>query len=327
MNVLLTGGAGYVGSACLRHLAGKGHGVVAYDDLRKGHKEAVAGYPLVEGDILDSDLLKQTLQTYDIDSVMHFAAATDVGESVSCPEYHYANNVWGTLSLLNAMREVGVDRLLFSSTCAVYGESQTEPMSEETNVDPCSPYARSKLTVEWLIKDFAEAHSVGFTLLRYFNAAGAEPEGRFGEDHRPEHHLIPLVLQVCLGQREQVQVYGDDYGTPDGTCVRDYVHVDDLARAHLMALENTSRDTREIFNVGTGKGHSVLEVIDACSKLKGADIPYVITERRPGDAPVLVARADKIRSQLGWTPRYESIDAITETAWRWHRAHPEGYPD
>jgi len=325
MNILITGGAGYVGSTCLRYLAGNGHKVVAFDDLRKGHEPAVDGHPLVQGDIADTALLVKTMAEHNIEGVMHFAAATDVGESVTIPEYHYGNNVGGTLSLLNAMLEAGVKRILFSSTCATYGESQKEPMAEDTPQEPCSPYARSKLTVEWMIKDFAEAHELGYTLLRYFNAAGADPEGRFGEAHDPEFHLIPVILQYCLGQRDKLFVFGNDYDTPDGTCVRDYIHVNDLASAHQMALERMTPDTKEVFNIGTGDGHSVLEIIEACRRVTGMDIPYELTPRRPGDAPLLVANGAYMRSTLGWSPRFDSIDAIVETAWRWHQSHPNGY--
>ena len=325
MNVLITGGAGYVGSTCLRYLARNGHKVVAYDDLRKGHEPAVDGHILVKGDVADTALLVKTMREHDIEGVMHFAAATDVGESVTIPEYHYGNNVGGTLSLLNAMLEAGVKRILFSSTCATYGESQTEPMAEDTPQEPCSPYARSKLAVEWMIKDFAEAHELGYTLLRYFNAAGADSEGQFGEAHDPEFHLIPVVLQYCLGQREKLYVFGNDYETPDGTCVRDYIHVNDLASAHQIALERMTPETKEIFNVGTGDGQSVLEIIEACRRVTGMDIPYEMSPRRPGDAPLLVANGDYMRATLDWAPQYDSIDAIIETAWRWHKNHHNGY--
>ncbi len=231
MRVLVTGGAGYVGSACLRHLTENGHHAVAYDNLAEGHLKAVAGAALVVGDIADTALLVKTMCEENIDAVMHFAAATYVGESVTNPEYHYRNNVGGTLSLLNAMNEAGVKRMLFSSTCATYGMNPRCPMSEDAQQDPCSPYARTKLTVEWMIKDFAHAYGLGYTLLRYFNAAGASQDGQFGEYHNPETHLIPLVLDVPLGNRADIKVFGSDYPTSDGTCIRDYVHIDDLASA------------------------------------------------------------------------------------------------
>jgi UDP-glucose 4-epimerase len=248
-----------------------------------------------------------------------------VGESVENPEYHYRNNIAGSLSLLNAMRGAGVRRLLFSSTCATYGLTDECPMSENVPQVPCSPYARTKLAVEWMLHDFAEAYGMGFTILRYFNASGAAPDGAFGEDHNPETHLIPLVLQVALGQREKLKLYGDDYPTPDGTCVRDYIHIEDLASAHLLAIRATGLQSREVFNVGTGQGASVLEVLRACERVTGKPIPYDVVGRRPGDPPALVADPAKLKRQLGWAPRYPEIGAIIETAWRWHRGHPHGY--
>ena len=326
MRILVTGGAGYVGSACLRHLVARGHEALAYDNLAQGHRGAVVGAPLVEADIADTDALARILAEFRADAVMHFAAATYVGESVLDPEYHYRNNVSGTLSLLNAMRATGVRRMLFSSTCATYGESPKCPMAEDAPQDPCSPYARTKLAVEWMIRDFSAAYGLGFTLLRYFNAAGAAPDGNHGEDHRPETHLIPLVLEVPAGRRDRLRVFGDDYATPDGPCIRDYVHVDDLASAHLLAIEATTLDTREVYNVGTGQGRSVLEIIAACEKVTGKSIPHDVVERRPGDAPALVADPAKLMDRLGWRPRYASIEETIATAWGWHERHPEGYP-
>lgn len=327
MKILITGGAGYVGSACLRYVAEQGHEVMAYDNLVMGHRGAVDGHPLVEGDIAETERLTKTLRDFGADAVMHFAAATYVGESVENPAYHYANNISGTLSLLNAMRAAGVGRMLFSSTCATYGMTQSETMSEDTPQDPFSPYARTKLAVEWMIRDFATAYGLGFTLLRYFNAAGADPDGRHGEDHRPENHLIPLVLQVPLGQRDRIMVFGDDYPTPDGTCIRDYVHTRDLASAHLLAIEATEEGTAEVFNIGTGNGQSVMEIIEACEKVTGQKIAREITARRPGDPPRLVAEPTKLKTRLGWAPEYIDIEDTIATAWAWHRAHPEGYDD
>ena len=325
MKILITGGAGYVGSACLRYVASQGHEVMAFDNLVMGHALAVDGHPLVEGDIADTDLLTKTLKDFGADAVMHFAAATYVGESVENPEYHYRNNVGGTLSLLNAMRAAGVDRMLFSSTCATYGMTQSDTMSEDTPQDPFSPYARTKLAVEWMIRDFAHAYGMGFTLLRYFNASGGDADGRHGEDHRPENHLIPLVLEVPLGQRDKIMVFGDDYPTPDGTCIRDYVHTRDLASAHLLAIEATEPGTSEVFNIGTGNGQSVMEIIKACEKVTGQKIPFEITERRPGDPPRLVAEPTKLKTQLGWEPKYSNIEDTIATAWAWHQGHPNGY--
>lgn len=325
MRILVTGGAGYVGSACLRHLIEQGHEAVAYDNLVEGHPKAVGSAKLVVGDIADTEKVYYTLKEFSADAVMHFAAATYVGESVENPEYHYRNNIGGTLSVLNAMRKARVKRMLFSSTCATYGMTPKVPMSEDTPQEPFSPYARTKLAVEWMIRDFAHAYGLGFTLLRYFNASGASADGRFGEYHNPETHLIPLVLQVPLGQRERLKVFGTDYPTPDGTCIRDYIHIEDLASAHLLAIQATNETTAEVFNVGTGNGCSVLEIIAACEKVTGRSIPYDVVARRPGDPPALVADPKKLMERLNWKPKYTNIADTIETAWRWHRSNPEGY--
>lgn len=324
-SILVTGGAGYVGSACVRHLLSHGFEAAAYDNLVQGHRQAVPQDRLIVGDISDHEAVAEALRRTNADAVMHFAAATYVGESVTNPEYHYRNNIGGTLTLLNAMRAAGVRRMLFSSTCATYGMNPKVPMAEDAVQDPCSPYARTKLVVEWMIRDFAHAYGLGFTLLRYFNACGASPDGQHGEDHRDENHLIPLTLQVALGQRARLKVFGRDYPTPDGTCIRDYVHVDDLAQAHRLAIEATSPSTAEVFNIGTGTGSSVLEIIRACEQVTGATIPFDVVERRPGDPPALVASPQKLISRLGWKPRYTCITETVQTAWKWHSSHPRGY--
>ncbi len=325
MRILLTGGAGYVGSACLRHLLAQGSDVYAFDDLSQGHAEAVPEERLRRGDILDTSALTKALRETRAEAVMHFAAATCVGESVENPEHYYRTNIGGTRSVLAAMRAASVRRILFSSTCATYGLSPTVPMTEDTPQNPCSPYARTKLAVEWMIEDFARAYGLGFTLLRYFNAAGASPDGKYGEDHDPENHLIPLILQVMNGQREKLQVFGDDYPTPDGTCIRDYVHVDDLAEAHQLAIQSTEPGAGRVYNVGTGTGSSVMEVIRACEAVTGRAVLIGITGRRPGDPPTLVADPRNVMKELGWHPRYGNIQEIVQTAWRWHEAHPDGY--
>ena len=325
MKVLVTGGAGYVGSACLRYLLEHGHDAVAFDNLVQGHREAVPDGRLVVGDIADTNALAQALSDHGSEAVMHFAAATCVGESVEQPEYHYRNNIGGTRSLLNAMRQAGVKRILFSSTCAIYGDNPVTPMPEGAPQIPCSPYARTKLTVEWMIRDFAHAYGLGFTLLRYFNAAGASPDGQHGEDHDPENHLIPIVLQVPLGQREKVEIFGNDYPTPDGTCIRDYIHVDDLASAHLLAIEATTPKTAEVFNIGTGTGHSVREVLRVCEEVVGRPISHEVVARRPGDAPALVADPSELRERLGWRPHFVDLRDTVATAWTWHESHPKGY--
>jgi UDP-glucose 4-epimerase len=325
MKIFITGGAGYVGSACLRHLVKKGYKVCAYDNLSQGHAAAVDGNPLIEGDLAEAGRLLDSLRSFQPDAVMHFAASTHVGESVEYPDLYYRNNVQGTLNLLNAMRDADVSRLLFSSTCAVYGATDADALGEEMPFDPVSPYARSKLAVEWIIRDFAAAYGLGFTILRYFNAAGACPSGRFGEAHDPETHLIPLVLRVPLGQRATITVFGSNYGTADGTCVRDYVHVDDLAQAHRLAVEAMTLDTAEVYNVGIGTGHSVREVILASEAVTGRSIPVIEAERRLGDPPRLVADSTKLQTRLGWQPCYTQLEDIIATAWAWHETHPEGY--
>jgi UDP-glucose 4-epimerase len=325
MKIFVTGGAGYVGSACLRHLLAHGHEAVAYDNLCQGHPESVPAGCFIQGDIADEATLTSALRDFGAEAVMHFAAATSVGESVENPEYHYRNNICGTRTLLAAMRAAGVGRMLFSSTCATYGMTPKCPMSEDTPQEPFSPYARTKLTVEWMIRDYADAYGLGFTLLRYFNAAGAAPDGSHGEDHDPENHLIPLVLQVPLGKRAKIMIFGEDYPTPDGTCIRDYVHTDDLASAHLLAIQATTPETREVYNIGTGNGNSVYEVLKACEDVTGQSIPREVVKRRPGDPPALVADPAKITRALGWKPKYANIKDVVETAWAWHQRHPNGY--
>jgi len=325
MNILLTGGAGYVGSACLRLLKESGHRVVAFDNLVEGHADAVDGADLVVGDIRDTPLLEKTLRDHEIEAVMHFAAATNVGESVVNPTYHYDNNIGGTLSLLNAMVAAGVKKILFSSTCATYGLNPSSPMAEDAEQDPCSPYARTKLAVEWMIRDFAHTYDMGFTILRYFNAAGASTDGRFGEYHHPETHIIPLVLQDILDGPKALKVFGNDYPTEDGTCIRDYVHIEDLASAHLLAMEAIEQNTQEVYNIGTGNGQSVLDIIKACELVSGHKVKYTIVERRPGDAPELVADPRKLQTRLGWKPRYPKIEDTVRTAWAWHKNSPDGY--
>lgn len=327
MNILVTGGAGYVGSACVRWLVKHGHNPIAYDNMKEGHKSAVPDGRLVVGDIQSTDALAAVMGRLKTDAVMHFAAATYVGESVTNPDYHYGNNIAGTLSLLRAMQKAGVKRMLFSSTCATYGMNPRIPMSEESQQDPFSPYARTKLAVEWMIRDFAHAYGLGFTLLRYFNAAGADDDAKFGEDHRPETHIIPLVLDIPMGRRKEFTLFGTDYPTHDGTCVRDYIHTADLAQAHHLAIEATTPTTAEVYNIGTGNGQSNLQIIRACEEVTVVKIPVKTAERRPGDPPALVADPTKLKTRLGWKPRYTNIVDTVRTAWNWHKANPNGYPD
>ncbi len=325
MRILVTGGAGYVGSHCLRSLLAAAHKVVVYDNLSRGHRAAVPAGLLVEGDLCDEQKLSQLLRDRQIEAVMHFAALALVGESVEQPELYYRNNVLGSFHLLEAMRQTGVRKIVVSSTTATYGTPEKMPIAESTPQQPINPYGFSKLVVEHILDDYATAHGFGFAALRYFNAAGAAPDGSIGEDHTPESHLIPIVLQVALGQRPAITVLGEDYPTPDGTCIRDYVHVDDLASAHMAALARIEPGKSIKVNLGTGRGHSVKQVIDACRKITGHKIPTVSGPRRPGDPPELVADSRLARQLLNWTPQYETIESIVETAWRWHQSHPQGY--
>ncbi|MFP6751561.1 MAG: UDP-glucose 4-epimerase GalE [Pirellulaceae bacterium] len=327
MNILVAGGAGYVGSHAARMLAAAGHEVWVYDNLSLGHRQAVATGRLIEGDLHDGDLIEQVLREKSIDAVMHFAALTLVGESVSDPARYYSNNVIGTFSLLEAMRRVGVRRFIFSSTAATYGEPETVPITEQASQQPINPYGYTKLVVEKVLADFSAAYGFAYAALRYFNAAGAHPDGDLGEDHDPETHLIPIVLQVALGQRDQITIFGSDYPTPDGTCVRDYVHVDDLSRAHLAALDRLEEGQGLHLNLGTGCGNSVREIVEASRVVTGREIPVVEGERRPGDPPTLVADASLAGTVLDWEPRYTDIQQIIQTAWNWHSSHPHGYQD
>lgn len=325
MNILVVGGAGYIGSHAVRFLLNAGHQVTVYDNLSRGHREAVPDGLLVEGELTDRSKLVSLLRERQIDAVMHFAAFALVNESVNDPSVYYRNNVIAALELLDAMKEADVRKIVFSSTTATYGEPETIPISEETPQKPISPYGFTKLAIEHALADYATAYGFGYAALRYFNAAGAHPDGSIGEDHDPESHLIPVVLQVALGQREHLTIYGDDFATPDGTCLRDYIHVDDLARAHLRALELIEPGKGICANLGTGRGTSVREIVDACRKITGHPIPTIMGARRDGDPAVLVADNRLAKKLLDWTPKYDSIDAIIETAWKWHQTHPNGF--
>jgi UDP-glucose 4-epimerase len=325
MKVLLTGGAGYVGSHAARVLTKAGHDVWVFDNLANGYKAAVAPGRLLEGDLLDEARLKQVFSEHKFDAVMHFAALAYVGVSVTDPATYYRNNVVGTLNLLDAMRAAGVNKIVFSSTCATYGTPDKSPITEGMKQDPINPYGYTKLVIERALDDYAHAYGLGFAALRYFNASGAAEDGTIGEDHKPETHLIPLILQVALGQRQEITVFGDDYPTPDGTCVRDYIHVDDLATAHLAALERLQPGRGLKLNLGTGAGASVMEVIDACRRETGHAIPHKVAPRRAGDPAELVADASLARKTLDWTPKYVGIEPIVKSAWKWHQSHPNGY--
>ncbi len=308
MKILVTGGAGYVGSHCVRRLIEAGHEVWVYDNLSRGHAAAVPSGKLIVGDLAEQDRLAELLREKRIEAVMHFAAFALVGESVEQPQLYYGNNVIGSFHLLEAMRRAGVKRIVFSSTTATYGTPERMPIAETTPQQPINPYGFSKLVIERILDDFAAAHGFGGAALRYFNAAGAAPGGSIGEDHTPESHLIPIVLQVALGQREQISILGDDYPTPDGTCVRDYVHVDDLAAAHLAALERLQPGQVIKVNLGTGRGYSVREVVEACRRITGHAIPAVTAPRRASDPPELVADARLARQVLNWQPRYGGMN-------------------
>lgn len=325
MNVLVVGGAGYIGSHAVRHLIDAGHKVTVYDNLSRGHAAAVPDGMLVQGDLLDRELLRQTLREKKIDAVMHFAAFALVNESVNDPALYYRNNVIAALELLDAMRETGVKKIVFSSTTATYGEPSKIPIAEDTVQSPINPYGFTKLVIEEALHDYAAAYGFAYAALRYFNAAGARPDGSIGEDHDPESHLIPIVLQVALGQRDAITVFGDDYPTPDGSCVRDYIHVDDLSTAHLAALDRLEPGKGIEVNLGTGRGTSVREVIDACRRVTGHEIPEKMGKRREGDPPELVADAGLAKSVLGWEAKYMDIERTIETAWAWHQSHPRGY--
>jgi UDP-glucose 4-epimerase len=325
MKVLVVGGAGYVGSHTVRLLNREGHEVWVYDNLSRGHREAVPTGRLIEGNISDRGLLLQVLRDREIDAVMHFAAYALVNESVQHPALYYQNNVSATLDLLEAMRQVGVWRFVFSSTTATYGQPEKIPIAETTPQNPINPYGFTKLVIERALTDYAQAYGFGVASLRYFNAAGASEDGSIGEDHDPESHIIPIVLQVALGQRDHISIYGDDYPTPDGTCVRDYIHVNDLGSAHLKALANLKPGSNLQLNLGTGEGTSVLQVIEACREVTGHPIPTKVAPRREGDPACLVADSTLAQKTLVWTPKYKTIGPIVETAWRWHQSHPTGY--
>ncbi len=316
LRVLVTGGAGYIGSHTCKALANAGYEPVSYDNMVYGHDELVKWGPLEVGDILDGERLKEVIDKYSPDACMHFAAFALVGESVEDPAKYYKNNVLGTLSLLEALKEKGINRLIFSSSAAVYGNPVKTPIPDDHSLSPVNPYGETKRIMEGVLRDFGAAYGLKSASLRYFNAAGADPEGESGELHDPETHLVPLVLEVAAGKREHITVFGDDYDTRDGTCIRDYIHVTDLADAHVRALERLGKgDTTKAYNLGNGNGFSVLEVIETARKVTGHPIPVEIGSRRAGDPPVLVADSSRIMEELGWRPLFDDLETIIETAW------------
>lgn len=327
MNILVTGGAGYIGSHACKALAGAGHIPVTLDNFCYGHRSAVKWGPLVEGDLADEALLRQTFVDYEIDAVMHFAAYAYVGESMTDPGKYFRNNVINTVRLLDAMVKYGVNRIVFSSTCATYGVPEDVPIDERHPQRPVNPYGESKLFIERALHWYSIAHGIRVAALRYFNAAGADPDTETGEDHTPETHLIPLVIETALGRRSHVDVFGSDYPTPDGTAIRDYIHVADLAAAHVLALEKLQAGTENLFlNLGTGLGYSVKDVISMVEQVSGRHVNTRMAERRAGDPPVLVAAPGMAKQVLGWKPAYSSLQIIIETALRWHEKDLELTP-
>jgi UDP-arabinose 4-epimerase len=319
MNVIVTGGAGYIGSHACKALSNAGYMPIALDSLIQGHRNAVQWGPLEVGDIADREFLNLVIEKYQPTAVMHFAAHAYVGESVENPGKYYRNNVAGTLTLLEALRDYEVNKFIFSSTCATYGVPQDMPISEDHPQHPVNPYGASKLMIERILQDFEKAHKLRHMSLRYFNAAGADPDGAIGESHNPETHLIPLIFEVALGMRSAITIFGNDHKTTDGTCVRDYIHVDDLAEAHVLALTalNQGRPSRA-YNLGNGMGFSVREVIEVAETVTGCVIPVEIGSKRPGDPPILVGNATRAIQELGWQPKHQNLMEILRTAWNWH---------
>jgi UDP-glucose 4-epimerase len=329
MNILVVGGAGYIGSHCVRQILAAGHRPVILDNFVYGHRAAVpAGVSLHEGNLGDAPFVRRVLEAERIDAVMHFAAYCYVGESVTDPMKYYFNNVVATLHLLQAMRDAGVRRFIFSSTCATFGIPATLPIHENLPQAPINPYGQTKLDIEQVLKALAVAHGLSFAVFRYFNAAGAAEDGSIGEDHAPETHLIPLAIDVATGRRPHLQLFGTDYPTPDGTCLRDYVHVDDLSRAHIAACTRLDAPGTQLFyNLGTGRPTSNREVIAAVEEITGRPVRVVEAPRRAGDPPALFADSAQARRELGWVVKFPDIKSIVATAWKWHQAHPAGFGD
>jgi len=326
MRVLVCGGAGYIGSNMTAMLVSQGHEPVVYDNLSRGHAQAVRDADLVTGDLADHDLLVRTLRSRRIEAVMHFAAFIEAGESVRNPLEFYGNNVCSTRTLLLAMEYAGVEKLVFSSSAAVYGIPETVPITEDAPKRAINPYGETKWAAERMCHFQAQAEKLRYAALRYFNAAGAGDNGRLGEDHRPESHLIPLVIQAALGQRPAVSIYGTDYPTPDGTCIRDYIHIEDLCSAHMLALNRLDKETETAYNLGNGRGYSVRQVIETVKKVTGKSFRITESPRRAGDPAVLTACSDKAIRELGWKVRHPDLESIVESAWKWHSLNPRGYP-
>ena len=327
MKILVTGGAGYIGSHTVRYLIEKGHDVVVYDNLSTGHRRAVDPRALlIEADIMNQTHLVSAIKNNQIEGILHFAGSIEVAESISNPGKYFLNNTFGTLQVLQAMQAAGVKKIVYSSTAAVYGMPKEIPILETSACAPINPYGQSKFFSEMMIQDFHKAHGISYTILRYFNVAGSWPDGSIGEDHKPESHLIPRILKGIL-QNHPIQIFGNDYPTLDGTCVRDYIHVVDLAAAHLLAMENLTHGTAEIMNVGSQAGYSVKEVISACEKIIGKNLKVITGERRHGDPATLVASSEKIKKVLGWERKFSNLEDMIQHAYLWHTKNPKGYLD
>ena len=327
MRVLICGGAGYIGSNMTALLATEGHEPIVFDNLSKGHRAAVQDAQLIEGDLADFDLLLTTLRDRKIEAVMHFAAFIEVGESVQTPLKYYRNNFCNTRNLLEAMEAADIEKFVFSSTAAVYGTPKVIPITEDSPKDPINPYGQTKWAVERMCNYQSRTGKLRYAALRYFNACGAGSNAQLGEDHSPESHLIPLIIHAAMGKRRDISIFGTDYDTPDGTCIRDYIHIDDLCRAHLLALDKLETSSELIYNLGNGNGYSVREVIETVRKVSGKDFIVVEAERRAGDPPVLTSDAKKARTELAWQPEKPRLEDMVASAWQWHNEHPEGYPD
>lgn len=326
--ILVVGGAGYIGSHCLWELRRRGFETLCYDNLSEGHRAAAGDTPLIEGSLDEEAKLDALFAEHDVRAVFHFAAHCYVGESCENPEKYYFNNVASTLVLLRAMRRAGVMRFIFSSTAATFGNPVRDTIDESHPQEPINPYGRTKLMIEQILGDYADAYGMQFVALRYFNAAGAVDTGEIGEDHEPETHLIPLVIKAALGQREDIKIFGGDYETPDGTCIRDYIHIVDLADAHILGLEHLEKGGESgAFNLGNGTGYSVKQVIDTVERVTERPIKREMAGRRAGDPAILIADYQRAREVLGWKPRYGDLDTIVATAWKWHSTHPDGYDD
>jgi len=327
MRVLICGGAGYIGSNMTAMLATEGHEPIVFDNLTKGHRAAVQNAELIEGDLGDYDLLLGVLRNRNIKAVMHFAASIEVGESVRTPLKYYRNNLCNTHNLLEAMEAAGVEKFVFSSTAAVYGTPNVIPVTEDCPKEPINPYGQTKWAVERMAHYQSRTGKLKYAALRYFNTCGAGSNAQLGEDHRPESHLIPLTIQAAIGRRSEITVFGTDYDTPDGTCIRDYIHIDDLCRAHLLALDKLQTTSELIYNLGNGNGYSVREVIETVRSVSGRDFKVLEAQRRAGDPPILTSDAKKAKKELGWEPEKPRLKDMVASAWQWHNEHPEGYPD